>query len=95
MESTIQRIIIFAAIIRVFGTLAWAGTTNLPAAISQPNPAQSRQSGQKEPPMEKVNLPNEIPIHMKDFPPLQSMHFDMVPTLQVVPVSNYKDGVKP
>lgn len=89
--------VIFAAMILMQGGQVWAAENRLPSMNTIPKmPASSLTiSTNDAKPLEKLSLPNEIPIQMKDFPPLQSMHFDMAPTFQDIPVSNYVDGAKP
>ncbi|HEY3425141.1 MAG TPA: hypothetical protein VGL27_10115 [Negativicutes bacterium] len=93
MKHALKRIIIFAAIILVQKVNVWAAS-NLPCintipsttTFSIPKPILVK------PPLEKKSLPNEIPVQIKEFPPLQPMHFNMVPTFKNIPVSDYVDG---
>lgn len=95
LEIVLIRIIIFSAMFLVQGVHVWAATFSLPSVVATPKTAATKFSTPAptvKPPMETKNLPVEVPLQMKDFPPLQSMHFDMAPTFQNTPVSNHVDG---
>lgn len=87
-----KRPIIFTVIFLIQNSCVWAATS-LSSIVDIPETVAT-QSFPELPvqPMEKLSLPTEIPIQMMEFPPLQSMHFDMVPTVNMIPVSDFDDS---